>query len=652
MSVQNITRRAGPYVGTGLVSAYTFAFKVFRSEDVKVVRSASSDANAQDETLTLGTDYTVKLNADQNEKAGGTVTLVSPLAEGLRLSILSAITPDQQMVLTNHDGMLPTTLNDSADKAIALIQELKEEISRCVRIPPTSSLQAEELLQRIFEVYALAQKVLEIKDEIQKVAGNAEFVRLVGENIEAVAHLAANLDKLLSIEELFPLIESVRENAEKAESAAKKAEAAAEAVKKFEELYPDFLRILEEASALLSSMDEIRLSIMNVSAVSQATFGRSALREHYAWETAGIEKIKYLSDVALSRSATTQRDLDAYQLWLVNGFRDIGILSTTALTSATASKHAVDEHYAWEVAGIEALKEIGNVSLLTRRQNESAIWAYDDEIRVKNMLIRSYVEKPYLLFIVAGQSNAVGTGPSPGYEDASYCGLYWDWKDQKAKSLKPLRDPVYRSVKGSAWPSFARKIFELTGRKVIILNVAWGGAAVTNINPNNSWYQDATVTSLRRTDATREWTDMDAELKAKDIQYELAGMMWIQGEAECARVGAGTITVQDYIDGTLDVFKYFRELTNTAELPIYLAQIGYYKHAMANPELLGGYEQVRKAQLDLCKEHETDSIFMASELPGTYFKAGYMQDAIHYNQRGYNSLGASFARFISNHQSF
>ena len=98
MSVQNITRRAGPYVGTGLVSAYTFAFKVFRSEDVKVVRSESADASAQDEALKVGTDYTVKLNANQDEKAGGTVTLASPLAEGLRLSILSAITPDQQIL--------------------------------------------------------------------------------------------------------------------------------------------------------------------------------------------------------------------------------------------------------------------------------------------------------------------------------------------------------------------------------------------------------------------------------------------------------------------------------------------------------------------------------------------------------------------------
>lgn len=391
-----------------------------------------------------------------------------------------------------------------------------------------------------------------------------------------------------SAESILPILANAKNYAERAEASEKAAKQSAEKLDVVEEHYPAFLRALEEVTELFSSLDEVQLSVLNTAAVSHSSLTRNELQKYARWQDSGLSK----------------------------------------------------------------LKRLGEASLLTRRQNESALWAFDDDVRMKRLLLRTYVEKPYLLFIVAGQSNAVGTGPYPGYEDASYCGLYWDWKDQKSKSLKPLKDPVYRSVKGSAWPSFARKIFELTGRKVIILNVAWGGAAVTNINPNNSWYQDSTVTSLRRIDATREWNDLTTALKAKDIQYELAGMMWIQGETECARVGAGTITVQDYIDGTLDVFKYFRELTNTAELPIYLAQIGYYKHAMANPELLGGYEQVRKAQLDLCKEHETESIFMASELPGTYFKAGYMQDAIHYNQRGYNSLGASFARFISNHQSF
>lgn len=223
MSVQNITRRAGPYVGTGLVSAYTFAFKVFRSEDVKVVRSASSDANAQDETLTLGTDYTVKLNANQDEKAGGTVTLASPLAEGLRLSILSAITPDQQMVLTNHDGMLPTTLNDSADKAIALIQELKEAVGRTLRVPASSDKTPEDLTEELLSAqndarkyadaaqqsaeeakkselktaeYAEAATVLvPMKAEIKTVADNIEPVKTVGQNIEPVKSVASIKDE-------------------------------------------------------------------------------------------------------------------------------------------------------------------------------------------------------------------------------------------------------------------------------------------------------------------------------------------------------------------------------------------------------------------------------------------------------------------------
>lgn len=227
MSVQNITRRAGPYVGTGLVSAYTFAFKVFRPEDVKVVRSESADASAQDEALKFGTDYTVKLNANQDEKAGGTVTLVSPLAEGLRLSILSAITPDQQMVLTNHDGFLPTTLNDSADKAIALIQELKEEVGRSLRVPASADKTPEDLTEELLSAQADARKfadaaeksaeeakrseeqtkayaeaataIVPFKAEIKTVADNIETVKTVGQNVESVKSVASIKDETVAV---------------------------------------------------------------------------------------------------------------------------------------------------------------------------------------------------------------------------------------------------------------------------------------------------------------------------------------------------------------------------------------------------------------------------------------------------------------------
>ena len=421
-----------------------------------------------------------------------------------------------------------------------------------------------------------------------------------------------------SAESILPILAKAQNYAERAEAAEKTAKQSAEKLDVVEEHYPAFLRALEEVTKLFSSLDEVQLSVLNTAAVSHSSLTRNELQKYARWQDWGFEQIR--------------------------------AASTASVSAATGSRHAVDAYYAWELEGVSKLQRLAEASLLTRRQNESALWAYDDDVRMKRLLLRTYVEKPYLLFIVAGQSNAVGTGPSPGYEDASYCGLYWDWKDQKSKSLKPLRDPVYRSVKGSAWPSFARKIFELTGRKTIILNIAWGGAAVTNINPSNSWYQDDEVVSLRRIDATREWTALLDALKASSIDYELAGMMWVQGESECARIGAGTLSVQSYVDGTLDVFKYFRDLTSRPTLPIYMAQIGYTKSVLTNLVLLNGYEAVRAAQLELCMKNEND--FMACELPGTYFRAGYMQDNIHYNQRGYNSMGVSFARFISNHQSF
>lgn len=227
MSVQNITRRAGPYVGTGLVSAYTFAFKVFRSEDVKVVRSASSDANAQDETLTLGTDYTVKLNANQDEKAGGTVTLASPLAEGLRLSILSAITPDQQMVLTNHDGMLPTTLNDSADKAIALIQELKEEVGRSLRVPASADKTPEDLTEELLSAQADARKYADAAQQSAEEAKKSELktaeyaeaatvlvpmkaeIKTVADNIEPVVATGTAIEDVKTVASIKPEVVEV-----------------------------------------------------------------------------------------------------------------------------------------------------------------------------------------------------------------------------------------------------------------------------------------------------------------------------------------------------------------------------------------------------------------------------------------------------------
>lgn len=279
-------------------------------------------------------------------------------------------------------------------------------------------------------------------------------------------------------------------------------------------------------------------------------------------------------------------------------------------------------------------------------QTENAITHYDDEIRTRNILIRSYVDKPIVLFIVAGQSNAVGFC-TPPYEAATYCGSFWDYQTGINK-LQPLKDPTNatKTNGASAWPAFARHFFELTHRKVCILNVAYGGAAVTNIS-SNTWYGN---NSVHRQRASIQYAAVIEALGTLNKDYALGGLLWIQGEAETSHIGNGTINVAAYKEGTLNVFSFFRQLTSNNNLPIYMSQIGFYSGAFTNNNWMKGHLAVQQAQIELARDNK--NIFMAFEGAKNFTKAGYMHDSVHYNQKGYNIIGKAFARCVANTQTF
>ena len=275
------------------------------------------------------------------------------------------------------------------------------------------------------------------------------------------------------------------------------------------------------------------------------------------------------------------------------------------------------------------------------------ISTYDDDIRTRNILIRTYVEKPPILFIAAGQSNAMGQGGYPSIEVADWAGTYWDWEDQENKSLKPLRDPVYRSKQKSAWPVFGRTFFELTHRKVCILNVAMGGSYVTDYGGTNTWYGED---SILRQQATTEYQAVTEALGTQDSDWVLGGMLWIQGEAETYGVAMGTVTIQQYKTGTLDVFDFFRTLTDMPTMPIYMSQIGYQVNRMDNEQRMRGFHAIQNAQIELSQQNQNVHLVFAG---AKYFaRAGMMADQVHYDRRGYSEVGKAFARFISNNQSF
>jgi hypothetical protein len=132
MSISSTARKAGPYSGNGIAVAFPFAFKVFSSADVLVVKTTPE---AVESTLVMATDYTVSLNADQDSNPGGTVTAVSAPASGTLLTITSAVENLQPVSLSNNGGFYPKVINDALDRLTILVQQVAEKAGRALTLP-------------------------------------------------------------------------------------------------------------------------------------------------------------------------------------------------------------------------------------------------------------------------------------------------------------------------------------------------------------------------------------------------------------------------------------------------------------------------------------------------------------------------------------
>lgn len=136
MTVTTTARTAGPYLGTGAITVYAFAFKVFLTTDVLVQLTSAAGVLS---TGVLGTDYSVSLNADQNNNPGGNVILTTALPSGASLTIGSQVPLTQTVVLTNSGAFYPQTISDALDKVTILIQQALNSISGAIRIPEIGS---------------------------------------------------------------------------------------------------------------------------------------------------------------------------------------------------------------------------------------------------------------------------------------------------------------------------------------------------------------------------------------------------------------------------------------------------------------------------------------------------------------------------------
>lgn len=138
MTIQNTNlRKAGPYQANGVTIAFSFDFKVFSGSDLAVIRA---DSLGVETTLTLGSDYTVALNPNQNTVPGGVVNMITAPATGYTITLTSNLTYTQNLALTNAGGFYPEAINDALDRIVIQIQQLAEQLSRTFKVPISSIL--------------------------------------------------------------------------------------------------------------------------------------------------------------------------------------------------------------------------------------------------------------------------------------------------------------------------------------------------------------------------------------------------------------------------------------------------------------------------------------------------------------------------------
>jgi hypothetical protein len=130
MTLASATRR-NEYVGNGATATYNYTFRIDSEDDLSVY---TRDPSTQIQTaLTLNVDYTV---TGVRDTTGGTIVLTAGnLAASTILVIIGGRDELQSTDIRNQDQIYQETHEDAFDQIVMLVQQLAEEVDRCVKLP-------------------------------------------------------------------------------------------------------------------------------------------------------------------------------------------------------------------------------------------------------------------------------------------------------------------------------------------------------------------------------------------------------------------------------------------------------------------------------------------------------------------------------------
>lgn len=241
------------------------------------------------------------------------------------------------------------------------------------------------------------------------------------------------------------------------------------------------------------------------------------------------------------------------------------------------------------------------------------------------------------LFLLAGQSNAVGQGDSL---KSAVCQPNTAFEfNAAANDFNPLKDPVgkpwelfQQAGTGSVAPAFARRLNELSGQKIYIITAARGGASCSKKAEMADY--DTWESSGKLFDLAVEKTRM-AEKKAGQ---PLSGIIWMQGERDANAILAGQMTGAEYKAALENLILRFRKEFGNV-LPFYIVQTAFQQDKAPD-----GCQAVRDAQSEVAKN--VKGVYISYNETGDFAQRKWFKDNVHYNQEALNDIGTKTAEFV------
>ena len=242
------------------------------------------------------------------------------------------------------------------------------------------------------------------------------------------------------------------------------------------------------------------------------------------------------------------------------------------------------------------------------------------------------------LFLLAGQSNAVGQGDS-SKSNLNTCNNSYEY-DVLLDSIKLLKDPAGQKWKslettnraGTILPAFSKTMNGLTQKKVVVLMAARGGSSCSKyaeLDKYGTWDTSGKLFA----DAVEKTNK--AIIKSG---IPLTGIIWMQGERDANAINDGKETGEAFKSSLESLIKRFRNRYGK-RLPFFIVQTGYQS---GRPN--AGNDKVREMQAAVAKSMKR--VYVVYEDTNLFFDRNWMKDNVHYNQVGLNDIGEKAAQYV------